>query len=152
MSDQINLKEQIQNDMKAAMRAHEKQKLDVIRFLLAAIKRREVDEKITLNNEQVLSIIEKQTKQLKDALNQFEKAGRDDLAQKEAFGLKILQAYLPEQLSDQELDTIVKSAVAETKATSMRDMGQVMAAIKPKIQGRADMGKVSTMIKALLQG
>ena len=151
MNDSVKLKNRIQNDMKDAMRARDKQKLEVIRFLLAAIKQREIDERIVLDDAQVIAVIEKQIKQLKDALTQYKAAGRDDLAQKEAFALEILQMYMPEQLSDQKLEDIIKKIIAETGATSIRDMGKVMGALKAKIQGRADMGKVSGKVKELLQ-
>lgn len=151
MNESIKLKNQIQNDMKDAMRARDKQKLEVIRFLLAAIKQREIDERIVLDDTQVVAAIEKQIKQFKDALTQYKAAGRDDLVQKEAFALEILQTYMPEQLSDQELEDIIKKMITETKATSIRDMGKVMGALKAKIQGQADMGKVSAKVKELLQ-
>jgi uncharacterized protein YqeY len=151
MSDLANLKNRIQNDMKDAMRARDKQKLEVIRFLLAAIKQREIDERITLDDTQVTAVIEKQIKQLKDAITQYKAACRDDLVQKETFALNTLQEYMPEQLSDQELENIIKKIIAETKASSIRDMGKVMGALKAKIAGRADMGKVSAKVKELLQ-
>ena len=151
MNDQVSLKNRIQNDMKDAMRARDQQKLDVIRFLLAAIKQREIDERIVLDDSQVTAAIEKQIKQLKDAITQYKNAGRDDLVQKEDFALKTLQKYMPEQLSAQELEDIIKKIIAETNASSIRDMGKVMGALKAKIQGRADMGKVSGKVKELLQ-
>ncbi|MGD9153246.1 MAG: GatB/YqeY domain-containing protein [Gammaproteobacteria bacterium] len=150
MSNSSNLKNRIQDDMKAAMRAREQQRLDVIRFLLAAIKQREIDEKITLDDVQILSVIEKQIKQLKDAITQYKEAGRNELVQKESFALELLQAYMPAQLSDAELETIIKTTITETGAASIRDMGKVMGVLKAKIQGQADMGKVSSLVKKLL--
>lgn len=151
MNDPINLKNRILNDMKDAMRARDKQKLDVIRFLLAAIKQREIDEKITLNDTQVAAVIEKQIKQLKDAITQYKNAHRNDLVQKETFALNTLQVYMPEQLSDQELEDIIKKSITETKAESIRDMSKIISILKTKIAGRADMGKVSAKVKELLQ-
>lgn len=150
MINSSNLKNRIQDDMKTAMRAREQQRLDVIRFLLAAIKQREIDEKITLNDTQILSVIEKQIKQLKDAITQYKEAGRDELVQKESFALELLQTYMPAQLSDVELETIIKTTITETGATSIREMGKVMSALKIKIQGQADMSKVSAKVKKLL--
>ena len=150
MSNAPNLKNRIQDDMKAAMRAREQQRLDVIRFLLAAIKQREIDEKITLDDTQVVTVIEKQIKQLKDSITQYKQAGRDELAQKESFALELLKTYMPTQLSDAELENIIKTAITETNATSIRDMGKVMGILKAKIQGQADMGKVSSKVKELL--
>ncbi|MGD9108756.1 MAG: GatB/YqeY domain-containing protein [Gammaproteobacteria bacterium] len=150
MSNPSNLKNRIQDDMKAAMRAREQQRLDVIRFLLAAIKQREIDEKITLDDTQILSVIEKQIKQLKDAITQYKEAGRNELVQKESFALELLQTYMPAQLSDAELEIIIKTTITETGAASIRDMGKVMGVLKAKIQGQADMGKVSSLVKKLL--
>lgn len=151
MSNPSNLKNRIQDDMKAAMRAREQQRLDAIRFLLAAIKQREIDDRIALDDAQILTVIEKQIKQLKDAITQYKEAGRDELAQKEAFALELLQTYMPTQLSNGELETIIKTTITETGATSIRDMGKVMGALKTKIQGQADMGKVSSKVKELLE-
>jgi len=151
MSNVSTLKNRIQDEMKAAMRARNQQRLDVIRFLLAAIKQREIDEKIVLNNAQVTAVIEKQIKQLKDAINQFKEAGRDELVAKESFALKLLQTYMPEPLTDTELEALIKTIITETGASSIRDMGKVMGALKAKIQGRADMSKVSAKVKQLLQ-
>lgn len=148
MTDAL-LKGRLQNDMKDAMRAHDQQRLDAIRFVLSAVKQREVDERIALDDSQVTAIIEKLIKQRKDAMDQFAKAGRDDLVQKEAFELKLLQTYLPEQLSEQVVSELIQKAVKESGATSIRDMGKIMAILKPQIQGRADIGKVSAAIKAL---
>jgi len=151
MSNVSTLKNRIQDEMKAAMRARNQQRLDVIRFLLAAIKQREIDEKIVLNNAQVTAVIEKQKKQLKDAINQFKEAGRDELVAKESFALKLLQTYMPEPLTDTELEALIKTIITETGASSIRDMGKVMGSLKTKIQGRADMSKVIAKVKQLLQ-
>lgn len=151
MSNPSNLKNRIQDDMKAAMRAREQQRLDVIRFLLAAIKQREIDDRITLDDTQILAVIEKQIKQLKDAITQYKEAGRDELAQKESFALELLQTYMPTQLSNDELETIIKKTITETGSTSIRDMGKIMSVLKAKIHGQADMGKVSSKVKELLE-
>ena len=144
------LKQRISEDMKTAMRAKEKPRLGVIRLILAAIKQREVDERIELDDTQVLAVLDKMVKQRRDSIEQFDKAGRDELAEKERFELEIIQAYMPAALGDTELDSIIQQAVSETGASSMKDMGKVMAVLKPKIQGRADMGKVSQKVKAAI--
>jgi len=150
MNNSSSLKKRIQDDMKSAMRAREQQRLDVIRFLLAAIKQREIDEKIILNDIQVITVIEKQIKQLKDAIAQYMNAGRDKLVAKESFALELLQTYMPKQLTDTELEAVIQTAMTETGATSLRDMGKVMEILKIKIQGQADMKKVSAKVKKLL--
>ncbi len=144
------LKIRIQDDMKAAMKGGDKRKLGVIRLLLAAIKQREVDERIELDDEQVLAVLDKMVKQRRDSITQYEQAGRDELAEQEKFEIEILQEYLPEALSEAEISDLVKQAIADTGAESMRDMGKVMGQLKPKLQGRADMGAVSAMVKQLL--
>jgi uncharacterized protein YqeY len=144
------LKERITEDMKAAMRASDKERLSTIRMLQAAIKQREVDERITLDDAQVLAAIEKMIKQRKESIVQFDQGGRADLADKERSEIAQLQAYLPAQLSDAEVDTIVRDAIAATGATSVKDMGKVMGIVKAKAAGRADMGAVSARIKAAL--
>ena len=144
------LKERITEDMKAAMRASEKERLSTIRMLQAAIKQREVDERITLDDAQVLSIIEKMVKQRKESIVQFEQGGRPDLADKEKSEIVQLQGYLPTQLSEAEVDAIIKEAIATTGAATVKDMGKVMAIVKSKAAGRADMGAVSGRIKAAL--
>jgi uncharacterized protein YqeY len=146
------LKEQITEDMKAAMRSGEKERLGVIRMITAAIKQREVDERITLDDSQVLSVLEKMIKQRKESLTQFQAGNRQDLADKEAAEITLLQGYLPSQLSDAELDALIKEAIAATGASSVKDMGKVMGIIKSKAQGRADMGAVGSKIKASLSG
>jgi len=147
---ETSLKDRITADMKEAMRAKDSGRLGVIRFLLAAVKQREVDERITLDDTEVLSVLNKSIKQRRDSEDQFNAAGRVDLAEKEAFERAILEKYLPPQLDESEVDSIVKAAVAETGAVGMQDMGKVMAILKPQLQGRADMGAVSGKIKALL--
>ena len=140
----------INDDVKAAMKAKDKPRLGVLRLITAAIKQREVDEQITLNDEQVLAVLEKMIKQRKDSITQYEKAGRDELAQQEAFEIGIIQDYMPEQLSDTEIDALIAEAISSSGAESMKDMGKVMGLLKPKLAGRADMGAVSAKIKAQL--
>ena len=146
------LKERIQEDMKSAMRSGEKEKLATIRLILSAVKQREVDERITLDDPQVLAVLEKMVKQRKESIVQFEAGGRADLVAKENAELVVLQAYLPEQLSEAELDALINEAVAATGATAIKDMGKVMAQVKAAAAGRADMGLVSARIKARLAG
>jgi uncharacterized protein len=146
----MSLKEQITEDMKNAMRAGEKARLATIRMILAAIKQREVDERIQLDDSQVLAALEKMIKQRKEAITQFESGGRADLVAKESAEIVILQAYLPAQLSDAELDSLIAAAIASTGAASIKDMGKVMGVVKAQAQGKADMGKVSARIKAKL--
>jgi uncharacterized protein len=148
----MSLKERITDDMKAAMRAGEKARLGVIRMITAAIKQREVDERITLDDAQVLSVLEKMIKQRKESLVQFQAGNRQDLVEKEAAEITLLQGYLPSQLSDAELDSLITEAIASTGAASIKDMGKVMAIIKGKAQGRADMAAVGAKIKAKLGG
>lgn len=150
MSTTTTLKERITEDMKSAMRAADKERLGTIRMLQAAIKQREVDERITLDDAQVLAVIEKMVKQRKESIGQFELGGRTDLAAKEKAEIEQLQAYLPAQLSEAEVDALIKEAIATTGAASIKDMGKVMGVIKAKAAGRADMGAVSARIKAAL--
>ncbi len=138
--------------MKAALRAQEKLKLDSIRMLRAAIQRREVDERIELDDAGVLSVIQKLIKQSQDAVTQFRAGNREDLVEKEQRDIEILQAYLPAPLAASDLDKLVRAAVAETGAATVRDMGQVMGRLKSTLQGRADMAAVSQKVKSLLQG
>ena len=149
MSD---LSTRINDDVKAAMKAKDKPRLGVLRLITAAIKQREVDEQITLDDNQVLAVLEKMVKQRKDSIAQYEKAGRDELAQQEALEIGIIQDYLPEQLSDDEIDALIAEAISSTGAASMKDMGKVMGMLKPRLAGRADMGKVSQIIKKHLSG
>ncbi len=146
------LREQLNEDMKAAMKAREAEKLGALRLLLAAVKQREVDERITLDDTGVIAVIDKMIKQRKDSISQYEKALRQDLADKEKFELGILEAYLPQQLSADEVDAAIGEAIAATGAKSPADMGKVMAIVKPRLAGRADMGKVSALVKTKLAG
>lgn len=146
------LKDRVTEDMKTAMRAGDKERLATIRLILAAVKQREVDERITLDDSQVLAAIEKMIKQRKEAITQFEAGGRADLVAKETAEIGILQGYLPAQMSDAEIDTLIAEAIASTGAASIKDMGKVMGAVKAKAQGRADMGAVSARIKQKLSG
>ncbi len=146
------LKAQIQEDMKAAMRAGEKSRLATIRLIMAAIKQREVDERIELDDAQVLSVIDKMVKQRRESIVQFEAGGRADLVANENAELTLLSAYLPAQLSVAELEAMINEAIAASGATTIKDMGKVMAAIKAKAAGRADMGAVGARIKARLSG
>jgi uncharacterized protein len=148
----VSLKDRITEDMKNAMRSGQKDTLATIRLALAAIKQREVDERIVLDDTQVLAVLEKMIKQRKEAITQFESGGRSDLVAKEAAEISVLQAYLPSQLSDAEVDGLIAEAIASTGAASIKDMGKVMAAVKAKAQGRADMGAVSARIKSRLSG
>lgn len=148
----MSLKDRIQDDMKAAMRAKDKQRLGAIRLILAAIKQREVDERIELNEVQTLAVLEKMIKQRRESLAQYQNAGRADLADQEAFEIDLIQAYLPAPLSEAELDALIVHAIAATGAQSVRDMSKVMAAIKDQAQGRADMAAVSARVKARFGG
>jgi uncharacterized protein YqeY len=148
--ENMALKDRITEDMKSAMRAGEKERLATIRLILSAIKQREVDERITLDDTQVLAVVEKMVKQRKEAIAQFEAGGRADLVAKEQAEIAVLQTYLPAQMSDAELDALIAEAIASTGAASIKDMGKVMGAVKAKAQGRADMGAVSARIKQKL--
>ncbi len=146
----MSLKDQITSDMKTAMKAGDKDRLAVIRLIQAAIKQREVDERIVLDDAQVLSVLEKMLKQRRDSITQFEAAARIDLADKEKAEVAVIQAYLPAALDAAELDAIIAAAIAESGAAGARDMGKVVALVKPRVAGRADMGQVSGLIKARL--
>ena len=146
----MTLKDQITEDMKSAMRAKETARLSAIRLLLAAIKQREVDERIVVDDAGVIAIVEKMMKQRKDSITQFEKAGRDDLVAIEVGEMAILQAYLPAQLSDAEVVAAVAAAIAATGASGPQDMGKVIGTLKTQLAGKADMGKVSGLVKAAL--
>jgi uncharacterized protein len=148
----MSLKERITDDMKAAMRSGEKERLGVIRMITSAIKQREVDERITLDDTQVLSVLEKMIKQRKESLVQFQAGNRQDLVDKESAEITLLQGYLPSQLSDADIDALINDAIAASGAVSIKDMGKVMAIIKGKAQGRADMAAVGAKIKARLSG
>ena len=146
----MSLREQINEDMKAAMKAKESAKLTAIRLLLAAIKQKEVDERVTLDDAAVVAVVEKLTKQRKDSVSQYEAAGRQDLADAEKFEISILAAYLPEKMGADEMAAAVDAAVAETGAAGPADMGKLMAVLKPRLAGKADMAEVSKLVKARL--
>ncbi len=146
------LREQLNEDMKAAMKARDPERLGALRLALAAVKQREIDERVTLDDAGVIAVIEKMIKQRKDSIAQYEKAARQDLADKEKFEISVIEAYLPQQLSQAEIDAIVAEAVQSTGAKGPQDMGKVMGVVKPKLAGRADMGKVSALVKARLAG
>ncbi len=146
----MSLKHQITEDMKTAMRAKDSVRLGAIRLLLAAIKQREVDERIELTDNDVITVIEKMLKQRRDSITAYESANRIDLADIEKFEVTVLQAYLPQQLTEDEIKSLLEKVIAELGASGMKDMGAVMAAIKPQVAGKADMGKLSSLIKALL--
>lgn len=146
----MSLKQQISEDMKAAMRAKDTARLGAVRLLLAAMKQREVDERIELSDADIVTIIEKMLKQRRDSISQFEAAGRHDLADIEKFEVGVLQAYMPQQLGEAEISAAVAEVIASTGAAGPQDMGKVMGVLKPRLAGRADMGKVSAFIKAQL--
>jgi uncharacterized protein YqeY len=146
----MTLKDRITNDMKDAMRAHDTARLSTIRLLLAAIKQREVDERVTLADSDVLGVIDKMVKQRKDSIAQFEAGNRKDLADAERAEIVVLSAYLPQQLSSAEIDSMIRDAISATGAAGAPGMGKVMGVLKPKLAGRADMGQVSAKVKAAL--
>ena len=146
----MSLKVRIQEDVKNAMRAHERERLAALRLVTAAIKQKEVDERVDLNDEQVLAVLDKMVKQRRESLEQYEKADRQDLAEKERFELDLIQAYLPEPLGEEELAVLIQSTIAQLGASSIRDMGGVMNALRADVQGRADMKAVSQAVKAQL--
>jgi len=148
----MSLKARISDDMKSAMRAKETVRLGALRLLLAAVKQKEVDERTELDDAAISTIVEKLIKQRKDSISQFQAAGRTDLVAAEQEELSVLQAYLPEQLSGAEVEAAVIAAIAESGATSARDMGKVMGLLKPRLAGRADMAQVSSLIKSRLAG
>ncbi|TDY04045.1 GatB/YqeY domain-containing protein [Thiohalophilus thiocyanatoxydans] len=149
MSD-TSLKQRINDDVKAAMRNKDKERLATLRLITAAIKQKEVDERIELNDDQVLGVLEKMIKQHKDSIEQYENAGRSELADKEKAELVLIQEYMPAQFSEAEITALIDEAIAETGASEMKEMGKVMGLLKPKLAGRADMGQVSALIKARL--
>ncbi len=146
------LREQLNEDMKAAMKARDPERLGALRLALAAVKQREIDERVTLDDAGVIAVIEKMIKQRRDSIAQYEKAARQDLADKEKFEISVIETYLPQQLSQGEIEAIVAEAVNATGAKSPQDMGKVMGVVKPKLAGRADMGRVSALVKARLAG
>jgi hypothetical protein len=148
----MELKNKITEDMKTAMRAKDAARLGTVRLLLAAMKQKEVDERVVLTDADVLAIIDKMVKQRRESIAQFEKAARNDLADAEKFELGVLSGYLPQQLGEAEIQKEINSVIAETGASGVKDMGKVMAALKSRLAGRADMGKVSALVKARLSG
>lgn len=147
-----SLKSRISDEMKSAMRAKDKERLGTIRLILAAIKQREVDERVEMDDTQVLAILDKMVKQRRDSIEQYRAANREELAAKEEAELVVIQEFMPSALSEAEIDALIDEAMAATGAESVKDMGKVMGYIKPKAQGRADMGAVSARIKAKLAG
>jgi uncharacterized protein YqeY len=146
----MSLKARLTEDMKAAMKGGAKERLGVIRLVNAAIKQREVDERILLDDTQVLGVLEKMLKQRRDSVDQFQKAGRTDLVDQENFEIGVIQGYLPAQLSAAEVDALIAAAIGEAGAAGPKDMGKVMGLVKPKVAGRTDMGKLSELVKARL--
>jgi uncharacterized protein len=146
----VSLKDRIQEDMKAAMRAKDAARLGAIRLLLSAVKQKEVDERVMLDDTAVLAIVDKLIKQRRDSIGQFDKAGRTDLADKERAEIDVIGAYLPQAMTDVEVEAAIDAAIAETGAAGAAAMGKVMAALKPKLAGRAEIGKVSTLVKSRL--
>ena len=146
------LREQLNEDIKTAMKAREQDRLATLRLMLSSVKQREVDERITLDDGGVIAVIEKMLKQRKESIAQYDKAGRQDLADKERFEISVLEGYMPQPLSQAEIETIVAEALASTGARSAADMGKVMGVVKPRLAGRADMGRVSALVKAKLAG
>ncbi len=146
----MTIKAQIMQDMKAAMKAHDAPRLSALRLLLAAIKQREVDDRVEATDELVGGVISKLIKQRRDSVKQYSDAGRTDLAQKEQFEIDVLSVYMPKQMSDEEIAAIVKDAIAQTGASGMAAMGKVMGVVKGKCAGKADMGRVSALVKAAL--
>jgi uncharacterized protein YqeY len=146
----MSLKQRLTDDMKAAMKGGDKPRLDAIRLIQAAIKQREVDERVTLDDAQVLAVLEKMLKQRRDSIAQYDAAGRTDLADRERFEVGVIEAYLPARLSEDELAALIDAAIATTGAAGPKDMGRVVAEVKAKAAGRADMGEVSQRIKAKL--
>ena len=144
------LKQQINDAVKTAMRDKSKERLAALRLITAAIKQKEVDERIELEDDHILAILDKMSKQLRDSIDQYEQAGREDLVEKEQFELNIVQEFMPEQLSDEEITALISQAIDDAGASSMKDMGKVMGQLKPKLQGRADIGKVSGLVKKAL--
>lgn len=150
MSDSADLKLRIIDDVKQAMRSKEKKRLGVLRLVTAAIKQREVDERIELDDTQILGVLEKMLKQRRDSIAHYQKAGRDDLEQQEAYEVELIQTYMPQQLTDEEIDSLIEEAIQSTGVDSIKGMGKVMGTLKPKLAGRADMGNVSNKIKTRL--
>lgn len=150
MTEQLSLKQRIQEDVKAAMRAQDKKRLEAIRLITAAIKQVEVDERITVDDTRLLAVLDKMVKQRRDSIAQYQTANRQDLIDQENFELELIQSYMPAQLSDHEVDALIAAVITQTGASSAKDMGKVMAELKPKLQGRADVGAVSNKVKQRL--
>jgi len=148
----MSLKDRIQDEMKVALRAHDKERLGAIRLILAAVQQQEIDQRITLDDTQIVAVLNRMIKQRRDSIAQFQRGGRDDLAAKEAFEIEVIQSYLPAALSDAEIDAMIAAAIASTGAQTARDMGKVMAILKNQLQGRADMATVSARVKTRLGG
>ena len=148
----MSLKDRIGEDMKSAMRQKDAARLETIRMLRAAIQRREVDDRTTLDDDGVIAVVQKQIKQCQDSIEQFRQGNREDLVAREAAQLEVYESYMPEQLDAGEISRLVEAALAESGASGIRDMGKVMALLKPRLQGKADMGAVSQQVKAKLQG
>lgn len=144
------LKQRINDEVKAAMRNQNRERVAILRMIMAAIKQKEVDERIELDDSQVLAVLDKMTKQHRDSIEQFRNAGRDDLVEKENSELQVVLEFMPAQLTESELEQMIQAAVAETAAAGMKDMGKVMGVLKPEVQGRTDMGKLSAMVKQKL--
>ncbi len=144
------LKEHIASEMKAAMKAGDKRRLGVLRLVLAALKQVEVDERIELDDSRIIAILDKMVKQRRDSVAQYQQAGRDDLAGQESFEIEVIQEFMPQPLSEEEIDALIEEAVGATGAGSMKEMGKVMGFLKPRLQGRADMGAVSAKVKQKL--
>ncbi len=147
-----DLKSRIQDDVKSAMRARDRERLNALRLIWAAIKQKEVDDRVDLDDKAVIAVLEKMIKQRRDSFEQYEKAGRDELAAREAFEIEVIQSYMPAAMDDAEVEALIDAAVTATGASSMKDMGKVMGALKAKMQGRADMGAVGAKVKARLGG
>lgn len=147
-----DLKSKIQDDVKGAMRARDRERLNALRLITAAIKQKEVDDRVDLDDKAVVAVLEKMIKQRRDSLEHYEKAGRDDLSARETFEIEVIQAYMPAAMDDAEVEALIESVVKATGASSMKDMSKVMGALKAKVQGRADMGAVSAKVKARLGG
>lgn len=150
MSKSADLKLRIVDDVKQAMRSKEKKRLGVLRLITAAIKQREVDERIELDDTQIIAVLEKMLKQRRDSIAHYQQAGRDDLEQQEAYEVELIQTYMPQQLTNEEIDTLIEEAIQSTGVDSIKGMGKVMGTLKPKLAGRADMGTVSNKIKTRL--
>ncbi len=150
MTAALTLRQLIEQDMKSALRAQDKPRLGVLRLMLAAVKQREIDERITLDQAQTLAVLDKMLKQRRDSLTQYQNAGRNDLAAQERFEIEVIQSYMPQPLAESEIDAMIAQALQESGASTARDMGKVMGVLKPRLQGRADVGAVSAKVKARL--